>query len=156
MSDVAAVNISQDDMERFSSMMGSMDLIVVVIILCAAGLAFIVLYNLTNINITERVCEIATIEVLGFYENETAAYVFRENTILTFLGALAGLVLGVFLHRFVMSQIVVDMVAFDVHVKPVSFVYSVVLTLVFTWFVDRLMRKKIDAISMAESLKSVD
>ncbi len=69
-------------MERFSSMMGSMDLIVVVIILCAAGLAFIVLYNLTNINITERVCEIATIEVLGFYENETAAYVFRENTIL--------------------------------------------------------------------------
>ena len=156
MSDVAAVNISQDDMERFSSMMGSMDLIVVVIILCAAGLAFIVLYNLTNINITERVCEIATIEVLGFYENETAAYVFRENTILTFLGALAGLVLGVFLHRFVMSQIVVDMVAFDVHVKPVSFVYSVVLTLVFTWFVDRLMRKKIDAISMTESLKSVD
>ena len=156
MSDVAAVNISQDDMERFSSMMGSMDLIVVVIILCAAGLAFIVLYNLTNINITERVCEIATIEVLGFYENETAAYVFRENTILTFLGALAGLVLGVFLHRFVMSQIVVDMVAFDVHVKPVSFVYSVVLTQVFTWFVDRLMRKKIDAISMTESLKSVD
>lgn len=156
MSDVAAVNISKDDMERFSSMMGSMDLIVVVIILCAAGLAFIVLYNLTNINITERVCEIATIEVLGFYENETAAYVFRENTILTFLGALAGLVLGVFLHRFVMSQIVVDMVAFDVHVKPVSFVYSVVLTLVFTWFVDRLMRKKIDAISMTESLKSVD
>ena len=156
MQDVAAVNILQDDMERFSNMMGSMDLIVVVIILCAAGLAFIVLYNLTNINITERVREIATIEVLGFYENETAAYVFRENTILTFLGALAGLVLGIFLHRFVMSQIVVDMVSFDVHVKPVSFIYSVVLTMVFTWFVDRLMRKKINAISMTESLKSVD
>lgn len=156
MSDVAAVNISQDDMERFSSMMSSMDLIVAVIILCAAGLAFIVLYNLTNINITERVREIATIEVLGFYENETAAYVFRENTILTFLGALVGLVLGIFLHRFVMSQIVVDMVSFDVHVKQISFLYSLVLTMVFTWFVDRLMRKKIDAISMTESLKSVD
>ena len=156
MADVAAVNISQDDMERFSSMMGSMDLIVAVIILCAAGLAFIVLYNLTNINITERVREIATIEVLGFYENETAAYVFRENTILTFLGALVGLVLGIFLHRFVMSQIVVDMVSFDVHVKQISFLYSLVLTMVFTWFVDRLMRKKIDAISMTESLKSVD
>lgn len=156
MADVAAVNISQDDMERFSSMMSSMDLIVAVIILCAAGLAFIVLYNLTNINITERVREIATIEVLGFYENETAAYVFRENTILTFLGALVGLVLGVFLHRFVMSQIVVDMVSFDVHVKQISFLYSLVLTMVFTWFVDRLMRKKIDAISMTESLKSVD
>ena len=156
MADVAAVNISQDDMERFSSMMSSMDLIVAVIILCAAGLAFIVLYNLTNINITERVREIATIEVLGFYENETAAYVFRENTILTFLGALVGLVLGIFLHRFVMSQIVVDMVSFDVHVKQISFLYSLVLTMVFTWFVDRLMRKKIDAISMTESLKSVD
>ena len=156
MQDVAAVNILQDDMERFSNMMGSMDLIVVVIILCAAGLAFIVLYNLTNINITERVREIATIEVLGFYENETAAYVFRENTILTFLGALVGLVLGIFLHRFVMSQIVVDMVSFDVHVKQISFLYSLVLTMVFTWFVDRLMRKKIDAISMTESLKSVD
>lgn len=156
MADVAAVNISQDDMERFSSMMSSMDLIVAVIILCAAGLAFIVLCNLTNINITERVREIATIEVLGFYENETAAYVFRENTILTFLGALVGLVLGIFLHRFVMSQIVVDMVSFDVHVKQISFLYSLVLTMVFTWFVDRLMRKKIDAISMTESLKSVD
>lgn len=156
MADVAAVNISQDDMKRFSSMMSSMDLIVAVIILCAAGLAFIVLYNLTNINITERVREIATIEVLGFYENETAAYVFRENTILTFLGALVGLVLGIFLHRFVMSQIVVDMVSFDVHVKQISFLYSLVLTMVFTWFVDRLMRKKIDAISMTESLKSVD
>ena len=156
MADVAAVNISQDDMKRFSSMMSSMDLIVAVIIMCAAGLAFIVLYNLTNINITERVREIATIEVLGFYENETAAYVFRENTILTFLGALVGLVLGIFLHRFVMSQIVVDMVSFDVHVKQISFLYSLVLTMVFTWFVDRLMRKKIDAISMTESLKSVD
>ena len=153
---VASVSVSQDDMERFSSMMSSMNLIVVVIIFCAAGLAFIVLYNLTNINITERVREIATIKVLGFYEKETSSYVFRENNMLSFLGALVGLGLGVLLHRFVMSQITVDMVAFDVRIEPLSYLYSVILTLVFAALVHRLMKKKIDCISMTESLKSVD
>ncbi len=153
---VASVSVSQDDMERFSSMMSSMNLIVAVIIFCAAGLAFIVLYNLTNINITERVREIATIKVLGFYEKETSSYVFRENNMLSFLGALVGLGLGVLLHRFVMSQITVDMVAFDVRIEPQSYLYSVILTLVFAAFVHRLMKKKIDCISMTESLKSVD
>lgn len=153
---VTAVTVNEDMLERFSNMMKSMDLIVVVIILCAAGLAFIVLYNLTNINITERIREVATIKVLGFYEKETASYVFRENTVLTFLGSLLGLVLGYFLHRFVMSQIHIDLVAFDVHVKPVSYCYSVLLTLAFAWLVNHMMRRKIDSISMTESLKSVD
>ena len=153
---VTAVTVNEDMLERFSNMMRSMDLIVIVIILCAAGLAFIVLYNLTNINITERVREVATIKVLGFYEKETASYVFRENTVLTFLGSLLGLLLGYFLHRFVMSQIHIDLVAFDVHVRPVSYCYSVLLTLAFAWFVNRVMRRKIDSISMTESLKSVD
>lgn len=155
-SDVAAVAVNEDTMARMESMLKSMNLIVFVIIICAAGLAFIVLYNLTNINITERIREIATIKVLGFYENETASYVFRENNVLTFIGALAGLVLGHFLHAFVMSQINVDMVAFDVHVRPASYVYSLILTLFFAWFVSLMMRKKIDRISMTESLKSVD
>ncbi len=156
MDNVTAVSVNQDTMDRFASMMESMNLIVLVIILCAAGLAFIVLYNLTNINITERVREIATIKVLGFYENETSAYVFRENTVLTFLGALLGLVLGRLFHAFVMSQIKVDMIAFDVRVLPISYVYSVLLTLAFSWIINQIMKKKIDQISMTESLKSVD
>lgn len=153
---VAAVNVNRDFLERFSTMMESMNLIVLVIILCAAGLAFVVLYNLTNINITERVREIATIKVLGFYENETSSYVFRENLMLTFLGALVGLVLGKFLHIFVMQQIKIDMIAFDVQVLPESYLYSLCLTMVFAFLVNRMMKKKIDHISMTESLKSVD
>ncbi len=153
---VANVTVNADTEERFSNMMRSLDLIVLVVILCAAGLAFIVLYNLTNINITERVREIATIKVLGFYPNETSAYVFRENVALTLVGALAGLVLGHFLHRFVMSQINVDMVSFQVHVKASSFAISLVLTFVFSWIVNKVMEKKLDAVSMTESLKSVD
>ena len=153
---VAAVSVNEDFLARFSSMMKSMDLIVLVIIICAAGLAFIVLYNLTNINITERVREIATIKVLGFFENETSAYVFRENLLLTFLGALVGLALGYFLHRFVMGQINIDMVAFDVHVQLASYCYSLLLTMVFALFVNQMMKRKIDKISMTESLKSVD
>lgn len=156
MDHVTAVNVNEDTLARFSSMLGSMDLIVLVIVLCAAGLAFIVLYNLTNINITERVREIATVKVLGFYQNETAAYVFRENNMLSFLGALVGLVLGYFFHAFVMSRLKIDMVAFDVHIRPASYIYSVLLTLVFTWLVGKMMKKKIDHISMTESLKSVD
>ncbi len=153
---VASVTVNRDMLERFDSMLSSMNLIVVVIVLCAAGLAFIVLYNLTNINITERIREIATIKVLGFYKKETASYVFRENLVLTFIGALAGLVLGKFFHRFVMRAVEVDVVSFDVHIKPVSYVYSFLLTIAFAWFVNLVMRKKLDRVSMTESLKSVD
>lgn len=156
MDEVASVTVNQDTRERLTNMMKSMDLIVAVIILCAAGLAFIVLYNLTNINITERIREIATIKVLGFYKRETASYVFRENILLTFMGAAAGLILGHYLHLFVMNQINIDMVTFDVNVALSSYVYSVLLTLVFAWFVNRFMRIKLEKVSMTESLKSVD
>ena len=156
MDEVTNVTVSEDTKTRFASMMNSMNLVVVVIIVCAAGLAFIVLYNLTNINITERIKEIATIKVLGFYRNETASYVFRENMILTFIGTMAGLVLGKYFHMFVMSQVKVDQVAFDVRIAPISYVYSILLTFAFAWFVDLVMNGKLKRISMAESLKSVD
>ncbi len=156
MSGVASVSVNADMANRVGSMLKSMDLIVFVLILCAAGLAFIVLYNLTNINITERIREIATIKVLGFYKKETSAYVFRENVILTFFGALTGLALGYGLHRFVMGEVKIDMVAFDVKILPQSYLYSILLTFVFAWFVNRVMEKKLDQISMTESLKSVD
>lgn len=153
---VVNVSVNADTMERIGTMMKSLDVIVLVVILCAGGLAFIVLYNLTNINITERVREIATVKVLGFYKRETASYVFRENILLTALGMLLGLMLGRFLHAFVMNEIQVDMIAFDVRIKPVSFLYSGLLTFCFAWLVDRFMGRKLEEISMTESLKSVD
>ncbi len=153
---VANVNVSSDLMERLDSMLSALDIIVVVVILCAAGLAFIVLYNLTNINITERVREIATIKVLGFYRRETNSYVFRENVLLSALGMALGLGLGYLLHQFVMSEIRVDMIAFHIYVKPISYVYSGILTLLFAGLVNLAMGGKLESISMTESLKSVD
>lgn len=153
---VTAVAVNEDTMLRFSSMMDSLDYIVLVVLLCAAALAFIVLYNLNNINITERVREIATIKVLGFYKKETAAYVFRENMVLTGVGCCVGLILGRFLHAFVMSEIKIDVVSFDVRIKGISYLFSVILTFLFAWLINRLMSRKLEKISMTESLKSVD
>lgn len=153
---ISTFNVFDEMAERMSKMMDSLDYIILLVIVCAAGLAFIVLYNLTNINITERIREIATIKVLGFFRNETSAYVLRENLALTALGIIAGLALGILLHRFVMAQIVVDMVSFRVRILPLSYLYSVGLTFVFNFIVNAVMSVKLDRINMAESLKSVD
>lgn len=153
---VTAVSINQDMLLRVSRMMNSMNYIVFLIIICAGALAFIVLYNLNNINITERIREIATIKVLGFYKKETSSYVFRENTVLTGIGCMAGLGLGRLLHLYVMQKVDIDMMSFDVHVEPVSYLLSILLTFVFTWVINRIMSGKLEKINMAESLKSVD
>ncbi len=153
---VSSATLNADTEETLSTMMESLNYIVLMVIVCAAALAFIVLYNLTNINITERIREIATIKVLGFFKKEASDYVFRENWILTAVGAAIGLVVGVFLHRFVMAQIKVDMVSFDTYIAPISYVYSIILTFLFNFLVNRVMSRKIDKINMAESLKSVD
>ena len=155
-SSVTVVTQFQDLKVRLSKMMSSLDYIVLIVIVSAAGLAFVVIYNLTNINITERVREIATIKVLGFFRRETSAYVLRENIALTAIGTAVGLVLGIFVHRFVMAQIVVDMVEFSVRIKPESFVYSAVLTFLFNFIIDLFMEIKLERINMAESLKSVE
>lgn len=154
--DVTAVTVSKDVKERFDSMMASLDYVVLLIIACAAVLAFIVLYNLTNINITERIREIATIKVLGFYKKETASYVFRENVVLTGIGGIVGLGLGFLLHRFVMSQVKIDMVSFAVQIKPLSYIYSLLFTFLFALIINSVMSVKLEKINMAESLKSVD
>ena len=114
------------------------------------------LYNLTNINISERIREIATIKVLGFYRRETEQYVFRENLVLTGMGALFGLILGVALHAFVMDSIVFDMMYFAPRIKPLSYVISVVLTFVFAISVNLMLRRKIDNVDMAGALKSIE
>ena len=152
----AAVTLSIDFRSRVATMMQSLQYIVLVVVLGAAALAFIVLYNLTNINITEREREIATIKVLGFYDGETNRYVFRENIILTVLGALAGLPMGKLLHAYVMGQIKIDLMCFDVRVAPMSYLISAALTLVFGLLVNLALRRKIRAIDMSQALKSVE
>ncbi len=142
--------------ERVENMMTMMNAVVGLIIGCAGALAFIVLFNLSNINITEREREIATIKVLGFYPRETGAYVFRENLVLTLMGIVVGLPLGILLHRFVMNQIQVDMVAFKAAIMPISYLLSVVIVLIFLKVVDVVMRRKIGHIDMAESLKAIE
>lgn len=154
--DVLAVSVTADMRERIASMMESMDYIVLLIIVCAGSLAFIVLYNLTNINITERIREIATIKVLGFYAKETADYVFRENMVLTGMGAIVGLLLGKWLHWFVMYNINIDMISFKTTIAPVSYVWSLLLTFVFAMVVNGIMYFKLEKINMAESLKSIE
>lgn len=153
---VTAVTINEVERERFEAMMSTLDYIVILVLVCAAALAFIVIYNLTNINITERIREIATIKVLGFYQNETATYVFRENIILALVGAFVGLGLGKVLHLFIMECIQIELVCFDVRIAPVSYLFSVLLTLFFAICVNKMMTGKLDRISMTESLKSVD
>ncbi len=153
---VASVSVSDELSKRIDSMMESLNQIVLLVIFCAAALAFIVMYNLTNINITERLREIATLKVLGFYSGETAIYVFRENIILTALGCIAGLFMGYGLHRYVMYNINVDAVSFDVKILPPSYLYGVALTFLFALIVDLALSVKLEKIKMAESLKSVE
>ena len=111
---------------------------------------------MTNINITERVREIATIKVLGFYPSETNAYVFRENIVLTAIAALVGLPVGKWFHTFVMNEIQVDLLSFDVHVEPRSYLLALVMTFAFALIVNCAMYFRLNKINMAESLKSIE
>lgn len=154
--DVATVSVNEETRERINTMMVSMNIIVYIVIACAAALAFVVLYNLTNINITERIREIATIKVLGFFQRETCAYVFRENLILAVIGAFVGLPLGKLLHAFIMANIRVDLITFAVYVKPISYIFAFLFTVVFAALVNFSMGGKLDRVNMTESLKSVD
>ncbi|MDO4354940.1 MAG: FtsX-like permease family protein [Clostridia bacterium] len=153
---VQTVQVIADMKKRVDNMFESLDSVVLLVLFSACMLAFVVLYNLSNINITERAREIATIKVLGFTRRETASYVFRENIVLTLMGALAGLPAGVALHRFVMEQIQLDSVSFQVRILPVSFGYAVGITFLLTLVVNLVLRRKIQKINMAESLKSVE
>ena len=156
MSGVMNVAVSADLADMVGSMMEALDLVVWVIVFCAGMMAAIVLYNLTNINITERIREIATIKVLGFNSGETGAYVFKENLSLTAIGSVIGLGLGYLLLLFVMSQIKIDMVWFKALVIPKSYVLAIVLTMFAACIVDFIFYFKLEKINMAEALKSVE
>ncbi len=151
---VLSVVVSADTAGRVTQMMQALDYIVILVIFCSGALAFIVLYNLTNINIIEHYREIATVKVLGFRGSETAAYVFRENVLLSALGALIGLPLGRLLHRFVVGQIRVDQIHFELRIAPMSYLWSLLFTFVFVAAVDGFMYFRLARIHMAEALKS--
>ncbi|MBO4688064.1 MAG: ABC transporter permease [Clostridiales bacterium] len=153
---VQSWNIMDEGRKNFSQTMEKMNYIVILIIFCAAMLAFIVLFNLNNINISERTREIATLKVLGFNRGETGSYVFRENFILCLFGFVFGIPLGILLHRFVISQIKMDIVAYKILILPQSYLYSLLLVILFSLAVDLMMRGKIRAIDMTESLKSIE
>ena len=141
---------------QLDDMLESLDIVIVVLIISAGLLAFVVLYNLNNINITERKCELATIKVLGFYDKEVSAYVFRENVLLTIIGVVVGVVLGSMLHRFVIVTVEIDSVMFTRIIENISFVLSAVLTCLFSFLVNAVMYFKLKKIDMVESLKSVE
>ena len=153
---VSAVSVIQTFRDRVTQMMSALDYVIALILICAGALAFIVLYNLTNINITERIREIATIKVLGFYASETDAYVFRENVVLTAISCIVGIPLGQLLHSFVMAQVQIDMISFNVHIAPISYVFSIAMTFVFALIVNFAMHFRLIKINMAESLKSIE
>lgn len=152
--EVTSVTFTEDTTKTVLNMLNSVNAVVVVVVICAAALALVVLYNLSNINIAERVKEIATIKVLGFYDREVSAYVNRESTVLTVLGALIGLWVGTILHRYIVYTVEVDYVMFGRTVDPSSYFYALALTLLFGAVVNLIMSRKLKAISMVESMKA--
>ena len=153
---ISAVPFMRENIDEFRNMLNSLDMVVAVMIVCAAALAFVVLYNLTNINIAERQREIATFKVLGFFNRETSRFIYIENIILTILGIGAGLWLGVLLTNFIIRTVEVDNVMFGRDIFPQSFLFAAGLTLLFSLLVNLAMSFKIRRVNMVESLKSVE
>ncbi|MBR3250103.1 MAG: FtsX-like permease family protein, partial [Erysipelotrichaceae bacterium] len=143
-------------MERFGALIGAFNLIIVVIILVAGSLAFVVIINLTQVNISERIREIATLKVLGFTDREVNTYIFKEIMLLSLIGCIVGIPIGIVEHKFIMSVINLEMIMYGDQIKLMSYVYSILITIVFTIIVLMFMRKPLKEIDMVESLKSVE
>lgn len=151
-------SVSRTDSLRQSVLRGleGVDYAVIVVVISAAALAFVVLYNLTNINITERLRELATLKVLGFNDHEMSQYVYRENIFLTIFGILLGLVMGRFLHRWLVMTVEIDMAMFYRQAEPLSYVLAAILTVVFSFLVNIAAKRRLRKIDMVESLKTVE
>ena len=151
-----SVSYTTELRQQVDDMLQSLDIVIVVLIISAGMLAFVVLHNLNNINITERKRELATLKVLGFYDKEVTEYVYRENILLTLIGSVFGMLLGKILHRFIIVTVEIDSVMFGRNINTISFVYAFLLTVVFSLFVNGVMYFKLKKINMVESLKSVE
>lgn len=153
---VKSLTFVKANIKRFENMIQSLDLVTWVLIISAGMLAFVVLYNLTNVNISERIREIATIKVLGFYDREVGEYVYRENIILTLIGGVFGLLLGMALHAYIMTTIELDGVMFGTKINISSFLISYGITILFSLLINIFMYPSLKKIPMVESLKSVE
>lgn len=153
---VLYVNASQSLKDNFADSIKSIDGVIFVLILSAGLLCMVVLYNLTNVNICERRKELATIRVLGFHPGEVSRYIFRETDALSLIGSAAGLIAGIWLHSFVVRTVEVDQVMFGRSIYPLSFVFALAISLLFTFIVDLIMRKQIRSVDMVEAMKSND
>lgn len=142
--------------DNFKNIVNTLNLVILVLIIAAMSLALVVLYNLNNINVNERIRELATLKVLGFYNGEVSAYIYRENIFLTVMGIALGLVLGIPLNIAVVGVVDIDQLTFNTHLKPTSFLIAILMTVVFAIIVNLLMHFKLKKISMVESLKSVE
>lgn len=154
--DVAAVIVNMDLIDRVNKMMESLNMVIIVVIISAGLLAFVVIYNLTNIMISERIREIATFKVLGFNPKEISVYIFRENAFLTSIATIIGIPLGNLLLKSVIANISVSMIFFEPRILIIDYVMSVALTFAFGMVVNLAMRRKLKNVSMTESLKSVE
>jgi putative ABC transport system permease protein len=155
-SGVSTASFTDDRTRVLNKMISSMNYIILVLIVSAGLLAFIVLYNLTNINVMERQREIATIKVLGFFNREVSAYIYRETSLLSIIGAIIGIVFGIFMHSYVVETMEVDMVMFGRTIGTMSFIWSIALTVLFSFMVNLVIYQKLKKVDMVESLKSVD
>ena len=153
---ITSVTMNVDTQKQVDEAMKNLNIIVALMIISAGLLAVVVLYNLNNINITERRRELATLKVLGFYDGELERYVFRENIILTVVGMILGIIIGVVLHFFIMRSVETDTMMFGRQIKWYSYIFSIVLTVAFTILVNALMSIKLRKIDMIESLKSTE
>ena len=151
---VSGVSFMEDTTEMFDNLIGCLNYVVILIIVCAAALAAVVLYNLISVNLGERKKELATIKVLGFYDKEVYRYIFREIDLLSLIGSLVGLVVGIPLHQFIIRTVEMDQMMFIRSIAPRSFVFSVALTMLFNFAVCLLMRRHVRQISMVESMKA--
>ena len=142
--------------KQFNTMIEALNYIILVIIVTAGSLAFVVLINLTQVNISERIREIATLKVLGFRNHEINSYIFKEIMLLSVIGGIIGLPLGVLEHHFIMGVIDMEMIRFGTNIKLMSFIYAYVITIAFTVIVLMFTRKPLRKIEMIESLKSVE
>ena len=152
----STINFTEDNIEVFDNMVGGLNLIVLLIISASCMLAFIVLYNLTTINIAERIREISTLKVLGFYDKEVSSYVYRETLFLTIIGIILGLVAGIFLHMYVINVAETDNILFLHDILWPSYIYSFLIIVFFTIIVQIITNRRLKKIDMVESLKSVE
>ena len=153
---ISGVTFNTISKQTFSKTIKNLNYVVLVMIVSAGSLAFVVLYNLTNVNISERIREIATIKVLGFYDGETAAYIYRENIILTIVGMIVGLVLGKFLHQYIMITVEIKSMMFGRIISLKSYIIAAILTILLSLIVNIVMYYKLKNVKMVESLKSID